>query len=85
MNDETMILCIHLEFDNTSEYMMWRIRKQDFAIVTAIIRRVKDYWWEMSDINPDLTYDEAIENEMKKAHIWFQTEEYDVVYVDYFN
>lgn len=85
MNDETMILCVHLEFDNTSEYLMWRIRQQDFAEVQSIVRYIRDVWWDMAEADPDCTYEDAIEEEMKKAHILFQPEEYDVVYVDYFN
>lgn len=85
MNDETMILCVHFDFADGHEYLMYRIRQADLAAVQATVKWIQEHWRQMSEDEFFLTYEDAIDRDLKEARIWFQKEEYDVVYIDYYN
>ena len=85
MSDETMILCVHFDFADAHEYLMYRIHQADLAAVQATVKWIQELWWQMSEEEPFLTYEDAIDRDLKEARIWFQKEEYDVVYIDYYN
>lgn len=66
------------------EYLAYIIHKQDTERAEAAVRWVKAVWDNESEANPQITYDDLIEREFKKADIWFEATEYHVVWVNYY-
>ena len=80
---DKLIFLVDLCFgDDRDEILAFIIRRGDEEAAQAVVNAVKETWWENDD--PNITYDDAIEQGFKEAGIWFDRTEYYVAWVNYY-
>lgn len=78
MDNNTMVLVVHFDYSETHEYIVYRIKSEDFDAARPIIENTPERWNNLDD-DCDMTYEELIDDSFAEANIWFEKEEYDVV------